>query len=159
MGRMGRPKNQITSKRVSLTGFVSPVLYGNVLRWLESLPSGKRFVATMNILSVVVDMMNNNPGKDVDEIIEFITNKENVDVQKFKRSAINVKVRFNVFKRDGYRCVICGRKAENGVTLEVDHIKPFSKGGSSDMSNLQTLCMDCNRGKSNRSLFDESDIK
>jgi len=156
---MARPINKIASKRVSLTGYVSPVLYGNVLRWLESLPSGKRFIATMNILSVVVEMRNNNRGKGVDEIIEFISNKENVDVQKFKRSAINVRVRFNVFKRDGYRCVICGRKAENGVTLEVDHIKPVSKGGSSDISNLQTLCMDCNRGKSNKPLFDEGSTR
>lgn len=153
---MARPKNQITSKRVSLTGFVSPVLYGDVLRWLESLPSGKRFVATMNILSVVVNLMNNNPGKDVDEIVKFITNKENVDIQKIKRGSINVKLRFNVFKRDGYKCVICGRNAENGVILEIDHIKPFSKGGTSDISNLQTLCMDCNRGKSNNPLFDEN---
>lgn len=153
---MARPKNQITSKRVSLTGFVSPALYGDVLRWLESLPSGKRFVATMNILSIVVNLMNNNLGKDVDEIVEFITNKENVDIQKIKRSSINVKLRFNVFKRDGYKCVICGRKAENGVVLEVDHIKPVSKGGFSDISNLQTLCMDCNRGKSNNLLFDEN---
>jgi hypothetical protein len=156
---MARPKNQITSKRVSLTGFVSPILYGDVLRWLESLPSGKRFVATMNILSVVINLMNNNPGKDVDEIIEFITNKENVDILKIKRSAINVKLRFNVFKQDGYKCVLCGRKAENGVILEVDHIKPVSKGGSSDISNLQTLCMDCNRGKSNTLLFDENNTE
>ncbi|MBL8077712.1 MAG: HNH endonuclease [Anaerolineales bacterium] len=156
---MARPKNKITSRRVSLTGFVSPALYGDVLRWLESLPTGKRFVATMNILSVVVNLINSNPGKDVDEIIEFITNKENVDIQKFKRSAINVKLRFNVFKRDGYRCVICGRKAEDGIILEIDHIKPVSKGGLSDISNLQTLCMDCNRGKSNRSLFDENNDK
>ena len=113
----------------------------------------------MNILSVVVNLINSNPGKDVDEIIEFITNKENVDIQKFKRSAINVKLRFNVFKRDGYRCVICGRKAEDGIILEIDHIKPVSKGGLSDISNLQTLCMDCNRGKSNRSLFDENNDK
>lgn len=155
---MVRPKNKITSKRVSLTGFVSPILYGDVLRWLDSLPSGKRFVATMNILSVVVNLMNNDLGKDVDEIIEFITNKENVDIQKIKRGAISVKLRFNVFKRDGYKCVICGRSAENGVILEIDHIKPVSKGGDSDISNLQTLCMDCNRGKSNRPLYDQNDV-
>jgi 5-methylcytosine-specific restriction endonuclease McrA len=38
----------------------------------------------------------------------------------------------------------------DGVKLEVDHIKPISKGGKTVLNNLQTLCMDCNRGKSNK---------
>lgn len=37
-----------------------------------------------------------------------------------------------------------------GVTLEVDHIIPVSKGGKTVMTNLQALCWDCNRGKSNK---------
>jgi diadenosine tetraphosphate (Ap4A) HIT family hydrolase len=31
--------------------------------------------------------------------------------------------------------------------LEVDHIKPRSKGGTNDPSNLQALCYQCNRAK------------
>jgi hypothetical protein len=34
--------------------------------------------------------------------------------------------------------------------LECDHIVPVSKGGNSELSNLQTLCRKCNSGKSNR---------
>ena len=29
-----------------------------------------------------------------------------------------------ILKRDGYKCVICGRGLEDGVELQVDHIKP-----------------------------------
>jgi 5-methylcytosine-specific restriction endonuclease McrA len=62
---------------------------------------------------------------------------------------ITLKVRMQVLKRDSLKCVYCGRKSPE-VSLEVDHIIPFSKGGSNHISNLQTLCFDCNRGKSNR---------
>lgn len=55
--------------------------------------------------------------------------------------------RFQILKRDGYRCQLCGRSAEDGVKLEVDHKTPRAKGGSNDQSNLWTLCYDCNRGK------------
>jgi len=58
---------------------------------------------------------------------------------------------FAVLARDKWKCLSCGRSArEDGVLLEVDHIIPRSKGGSDDMSNLQTLCKKCNIGKSNR---------
>ena len=58
---------------------------------------------------------------------------------------------WDVLARDKWKCLSCGRSArEDGVLLEVDHIIPRSKGGSDDMSNLQTLCKKCNIGKSNR---------
>ena len=49
-------------------------------------------------------------------------------------------LRYDVLKRDGFRCVICGRTAEDGVKLHVDHIKPVSKGGKTEYENLRTLC-------------------
>lgn len=59
-------------------------------------------------------------------------------------------MRYEVLRRDGFRCVKCGRGREDGVKLHVDHIKPVSRGGKSEMDNLQTLCEDCNCGKGNR---------
>ncbi len=50
-----------------------------------------------------------------------------------------------VFTRDGGICQCCG----GSNSLEYDHITPFSCGGSSDASNIQLLCMKCNRSKSN----------
>lgn len=63
-----------------------------------------------------------------------------------KRQAISKKVRFEVFKRDKFTCVYCGRKAPD-VILEVDHINPVAKGGDNSITNLVTSCIDCNRGK------------
>ncbi|MBD2090074.1 HNH endonuclease [Microcoleus sp. FACHB-1515] len=66
-----------------------------------------------------------------------------------------------VLARDGWKCLGCGRSPRiHGITLEVDHVVPRSKGGSDDMSNLQSLCKKCNVGKSNKDdtkLFVESD--
>ena len=41
------------------------------------------------------------------------------------------------------RCLFCGSTER----LEVDHIKPVSKGGTNDLRNLQCLCAPCNRKK------------
>lgn len=73
--------------------------------------------------------------------------KENI---KRERSKLSASLRYDVLKRDGFRCTICGRSASDGVTLHVDHIKPVSKGGKTEMSNLRTLCDYCNLGKSDK---------
>lgn len=68
-----------------------------------------------------------------------------------QRRAMTDSLRYNVMKRDGFRCVLCGRNAsEDGVKLHVDHIRPVSKGGKTEMSNLRTLCDQCNWGKSDK---------
>jgi len=77
--------------------------------------------------------------------------KPNQDKEKRSRH-IPASIRVSVFHRDACKCVFCGRSAKK-VQLEVDHIVPFSKGGSNDLSNLQTLCIDCNRGKGARRLI------
>ena len=74
------------------------------------------------------------------------------------RKQIPKIVRFEVFKRDKFTCQYCGAQAPNEI-LEVDHIKPVSKGGTDDIMNLVTACRDCNRGKTNRELSDDSAVK
>ena len=64
-----------------------------------------------------------------------------------KRQPIKPSIRFQVLKRDGYRCQMCGVTAQDGAKLEIDHIHPVSKGGGNELSNLQVLCRDCNAGK------------
>ena len=59
-------------------------------------------------------------------------------------------LRYDVLRRDGFRCVLCGSAASDGIKLEVDHIVPVSKGGRTELSNLRTLCDRCNRGKSDK---------
>lgn len=68
------------------------------------------------------------------------------------RQAISKKTRFDVFKRDGFKCAYCGATPSETVLLEVDHIHPVADGGTNDIDNLVTACWDCNRGKGARPL-------
>lgn len=72
--------------------------------------------------------------------------------------AVSKKDRFEVFKRDNFTCQYCGRSAPD-VILHADHIDPKAKGGKDDILNLITSCFDCNAGKSDRTLSDDTVIK
>lgn len=64
---------------------------------------------------------------------------------------ISLRLRFKVLYRDNFKCKKCGRSPATNpkIVLQVDHIKPYSKGGETELDNLQTLCSACNQGKSN----------
>lgn len=88
-------------------------------------------------------------GNDVEDNEEDLSNLEIPELDSY--SFIKAGKWWEVLARDKWKCLSCGRSArEDGVSLEVDHIIPRSKGGSDDMSNLQTLCKKCNIGKSNK---------
>lgn len=61
-------------------------------------------------------------------------------------------LRFEVLKRDGFRCTYCGTTPKDGAALQIDHIKPKAAGGSDEPVNLTTACADCNGGKAARKL-------
>ncbi len=74
--------------------------------------------------------------------------KYGVEYVPFKKS--------NVFKRDKWRCQMCGKKTtkKHGNTHddypELDHVMPMSLGGDHTMENTQCLCRACNAAKSNK---------
>jgi len=80
-----------------------------------------------------------------------------VSEQNQPRKQISKKIRFEVFKRDSFKCQYCGATAPE-VILHVDHIKPFSKGGTNDLTNLITSCAPCNLGKRDRQLDDKTAV-
>lgn len=53
------------------------------------------------------------------------------------------------YEQQGGICTCCGKKYKY-EEMEGDHIKPWSKGGKTEIENLQMLCRDCNRRKSNK---------
>jgi hypothetical protein len=75
-----------------------------------------------------------------------------------KRTAISKKIRFEVMKRDSFKCQYCGRSAPE-IILVIDHIHPVADGGDNNITNLITSCFDCNAGKSDRKLSDSSTME
>lgn len=62
---------------------------------------------------------------------------------------ISARLHSRVLIRDNCQCRMCGTSPlkDPAITLHVDHILPWSKGGRTALGNLQTLCARCNRGK------------
>lgn len=61
--------------------------------------------------------------------------------------AVSKRLRYEVMRRDGFRCRYCGFSAAE-TELQVDHVQPVTLGGSDEPENLVTSCAECNAGKS-----------
>jgi len=65
------------------------------------------------------------------------------------RERINNELRKRVYSKTNGKCIYCAE----AITLEsmhVDHLYPFSKGGSNDIHNLMPSCRYCNLHKSDK---------
>lgn len=89
-------------------------------------------------------------GSEVDDDGEEFIYGRSIEYRPLKkkspRKPTGLSKRYEVLKRDGFKCVKCGATGEDS-RLEIDHIVPKAQGGSNAKANLQTLCFACNRGK------------
>ena len=67
---------------------------------------------------------------------------------ELQRRRVTPDVRRRIIERDGFACQRCGAEDD----LQVDHIIPISRSGTSDDDNLQVLCAPCNRSKGAKTL-------
>lgn len=90
---------------------------------------------------------------EIENLIDRLNDKSNnrfndeavwKSIVSVERARLSNKMRFAIYKRDNNRCIKCG----SSINLEIDHIIPIAKGGKTTMDNLQTLCKDCNKNKS-----------
>lgn len=103
------------------------------------------------------DLLEKGGGRDFWQVVSippFATGCKEPDVTtediqptRASRKSLSKRVRFEVFKRDGFVCQYCGNHPPQAV-LHCDHIKPVALGGTNDEENLVTACEDCNLGKS-----------
>lgn len=80
------------------------------------------------------------------EVINELLDSGELFPESSKRPPVPKEVADTVWNRDQGRCVYCG----STINLHFDHIIPFSKGGSTNVENLQILCEKCNHEKSNK---------
>lgn len=65
---------------------------------------------------------------------------------------VRPSTRLAIYHRDGFCCVYCGKGAEEGAALTLDHLHAFELGGSNDATNLVTACVSCNSAKQAKSI-------
>lgn len=65
------------------------------------------------------------------------------------RGMLDPQIRRMVILRDGFACQWCKRHIREGAIFEVDHIVPWSAGGTNATDNLRALCRECNQRRSN----------
>lgn len=116
---------------------------------LSSISSGayqRRFKSWVVALESFIKYMEESNASD--EISVNLSVDSNLSNKKSRDPSL--RLRYKVLKRDNYSCKLCGNSpAKNpDVILHIDHIIPWSKGGETIIENLQTLCQDCNLGKS-----------
>jgi len=107
----------------------------------------KRFGGWRNALEKFIEWVNSENK----EVNFDVPTQVGLHRHKTKRDA-NYRLRFLVMHRDNFRCVFCGQHQTETVKLHVDHKTPYSKGGETELDNLQTLCEKCNYGKSDLDL-------
>lgn len=73
-------------------------------------------------------------------------------IENIRRRDITLGLRYDILRRDRFRCVICGSSPASQVRCElhVDHITPVAEGGKTVRENLRTLCGECNIGKGSK---------
>jgi hypothetical protein len=82
------------------------------------------------------------------------TQQASIPSRRATGRAPSLRLRWRILQRDRFTCRGCGRSPATtaGVELCVDHILAWSKGGETTLANLQTLCSECNLGKSNEQI-------
>ena len=107
-------------------------------------PYNNRFGSWNKALQAFIDYVNEvgaNPESTIQEQDDKTSRRTSRDV--------NLRLRFRVMRRDNFKCKNCGRSpaTDPEVVLHIDHVVAWSKGGETEIENLQTSCSKCNLGK------------
>ncbi len=86
------------------------------------------------------------------------TNSSNKRRFIMKNGELNINIKYpliselqSMLDNQNNKCVICNIEiSREQKNIQLDHIKPLAKGGTHTTDNVQWLCADCNRNKSDK---------
>lgn len=65
---------------------------------------------------------------------------------------IRPEKRLAIYLRDGMVCAYCATDLSAGTKATLDHLRPVSRSGSNDATNLVTACLSCNSARGDMAL-------
>lgn len=147
-------------KRIAMTGHSTGIHLVLEIRWFHAgimeTRAISKYIICFEIPSVIDKVVEKHRlaekllEKERKKSLEKQTLQDLIDVgmimQGVKREPIPRMVVEAIYSRDSGKCVFCGSTEK----IHIDHIIPFSKGGSNEVENLQLLCQKCNLEKSNK---------
>lgn len=137
--------------------------YGEMDQPPSSIPSGAyeaKWGTWTKALLAFLERVNSDTRKEESEAAPTVEEPKSQSVSRRRsqprrakgedQRQIKLGLRYEVLKRDRFRCVLCGASPAThlGCVLHVDHVIPWSKGGKTIAENLRSLCETCNLGKS-----------
>lgn len=124
------------ANRKRKTGWLPPSLDSrvqNVVTWVE------RFGRVCPISSISLELVRFDT--------QLMQNAEISGVKYQQGELAGYQIREYLLEKFNRQCVYCGA---TGIPLQIEHIVPKSRGGSSRVSNLTLSCEACNQLKANR---------
>jgi 5-methylcytosine-specific restriction endonuclease McrA len=120
---------------------------GKKMRAAAATPDASDSLSIWSSIAALVDRCNGiSVSSPIVASVEFETAPAPLPYEQTTRTPIPERIRAEVWRRDGGRCVECG--SQNN--LQFDHMIPVSRGGATSAQNLQLLCQKCNRAKGAR---------
>lgn len=107
----------------------------------------------MGILDGNYDIFGNKIKKNNSIGLNSIWENQKSNKKDHKRQ-IGKSEKNEVWERQHGKCAIC-HKPLTPATTQYDHIRPYAKGGETDISNIQALCANCHAKKTNRDRVNE----
>lgn len=120
---------------------------------IKAKPYVTRWGSWRNALRAFADSMNSNATSDAADAIPVVdspaTSTAHTVANDQGPRITPLRMRYRVLVRDSFRCKICGRSPATHpeISLEIDHVIPYSRSGCTTLENLRSLCNDCNSGK------------
>lgn len=159
----GTWNNLLSKANIELTKIYQHLSKEDIFSLIESLwiqlgeqPTLREFESITKHTSKIIISNFGTWSNCLQKFVDWENNKKNTtkafNAKHKTQREPSKSLRYDVLTRDGYKCVICGRSpvTDSKIKLHVDHIIPYSLGGETTLDNLQTLCSDCNLGKSNK---------